>query len=153
MLNLWNPQNNSTHSFSRCKRRKQTMKNHLPNVFMFRHRNGAYYICFSWEPSHIQHLEEKESSWTTIHDITTLTLKDRNKYHSATHGHGRFIEIMDTIHFKIRKSQGCLPRVPKKHGLAKTLIWSFQPPKLQKNFLPVVLSHPVYGTVMIVLEN
>lgn len=25
--------------------------------------------------SHIQHLEEKESSWTTIHEITTLTLK------------------------------------------------------------------------------
>ena len=47
VLNLWNPQNNSTHSFSSCKRRKKTMKNHLPNVFMFRHRNGAYYIFFS----------------------------------------------------------------------------------------------------------
>ena len=82
----------------------------------------------------MQHLEEKESSWTTIHENTTLTLKEANEYHSATHGQGKFIEIMDIIHFKIRKRQGCPPRVPKKHGLAKTLIWSFQPPELQKKF-------------------
>ena len=44
VLNLWNPQKNFTHSSFSCKRRKQTMKNHLPNVFMFRHRNGAHYI-------------------------------------------------------------------------------------------------------------
>lgn len=101
----------------------------------------------------MQHLEEKESSWTTIHENTTLTLKEVNEYHSATHGQGKFIEIMDIIHFKIRKRQGCPPRVPKRHGLAKTLIWSFRPPELQKNCLPVVLSHPVYGTVMTALEN